>query len=94
MYVETTVMAIDSPSQIYTDGIIQRLREVNRKATPERINNAIDVELFYTTMGKLVTSEFEKTPIFNLIGNVGGQLGMFQLNKLEKHGLHKTDGVP
>ncbi len=84
MYVETTVMAIDSPSPIYTDGIIQRLGEANLNVTPQQVNSGIGVELFYTTLGKLVTSEFEKTPIFNLIGNVGGQLGMFQLFKLLK----------
>ncbi len=82
MFVETTLIAIDSPSPIYTDGIVQRFREVNLNVTSQQINNAIRVELFYTTLGKLVTSEYEKTPIFNLIGNVGGQLGKFQWIKL------------
>ncbi len=39
------------------------------------VEDYIVVEIYFSSVAEAVTEEFEKVPIFNLIGSVGGQLG-------------------
>ncbi len=75
IYVDSTVIATDSPSPIYLEGMMKRYDELHWESSAEYITGKISVAIYYTSLVQQVTAEFEKIPIFNLIGSVGGQLG-------------------
>ncbi len=74
MYIDSSVSTRDHPGPIYVEGLREKMKErgLLRGVGLDEMTN---IEIFYTSLSRLVTEEIEKVPIFNLISNIGGQLG-------------------
>jgi Amiloride-sensitive sodium channel len=66
--------AVRDPLKQFVDILSQSFPE-EFQITKEELADLIQVDIFFSSFGKLAVETEEKTPVIQFIGNVGGHLG-------------------